>query len=132
MRRVATSLGIAVAVMLLMPWQICACSEDGPHLKVLWDRSDCEQAPLNQGLPGGGPADDGEDSEHDCEDLFFLAGTEAGAAVVVPAPAVGCVDVAAAEPALIAYAGRTADAWVVSDGFCDPGPSLLRSSRLLV
>ncbi len=133
MRRVATFLGIAVAVLLLMPWQICACAEDGPHLKMLWDTSECERVHRSGDEPANGPAD--EDSHPECEDLFFLAGARVGASVVAATPFDGGVDLPALEPLPVSYAAGAspiAACWIAHDGVGSPGPSLLRTSPLLV
>jgi hypothetical protein len=135
MRRVATFLGIAVAVLLLLPWQICACSEDGPHLKMLWDTSECEVVPLPGDEPANGPAD--EDSHPECEDLFFLAGARAGVSVVAATPFDGGFILPALEPLPASHAAGGAVPYgllarVVTDGLGDPGPSLLRTAPLLV
>ena len=78
MRVPATILSLAAVAVLLLPWQLCACSEDGTHLKPLWDASSCphEQEPTG---------DDEPDDE--CTDLVRFAGTEAADGVALP-PAV--------------------------------------------
>lgn len=81
MRRAAPLLCLAAACLLLMPWQICDCSDDGPHLKLLWDHSGC---PHDDGPWDGDPPED------DCDELYFVTGApaEGGAAITAPAPSV--------------------------------------------
>ena len=77
--RLAGTLSILLtAALMLLPWQICACDEDGPHLKVLWDQRDC----AHEHGPAGEP--EGED-EHDCGASFtFEASVSAPGADLPP------------------------------------------------
>lgn len=77
------SILLAVAVMLL-PWQICDCGEDGPHLKPLWEVADCHPADGPAPVEAAGePSDVPEDG---CGDLFQFEGSLAAAAQDLPAP----------------------------------------------
>lgn len=62
-RRAATILGIASAVLLLLPWQVCDCGEDGPHLKLFWDHAACPHA----------PGDDEAPAEDGCDELWYVS-----------------------------------------------------------
>ena len=80
------SILLAVAVMLL-PWQICDCGEDGPQLKPLWDRVPCHAG--SEPLPVQGVGVPHEDHDDDCGDLFQFEGKLAAASPGLPARAAG-------------------------------------------
>ena len=83
MNRVATlSIALALAVILL-PWQICDCNEDGPHWKPLWLDADCHPA------DHPAPADRSGESDSSCDGLFQFEGVAASAAVDLPTPSEG-------------------------------------------
>ncbi len=77
------SILLAVAVMLL-PWQICDCGEDGPHLKPLWDVADCH--PADGPAPVEAAGEPTSAPEESCGDLFQFEGSRAAAAQDLPAP----------------------------------------------
>jgi hypothetical protein len=78
---VATLSIVLAAVLLLLPWQICACAEDGPHLKAVWDHSECQPP-----VPTESPSDDEEGADHECGALFTLDGSPSARPYSLPPP----------------------------------------------
>lgn len=76
MRWAATSSIALAAVLILIPWQICDCAAEGPHLELLWAHTEC--------APTQAPDSGDPDSEPDCDTLFtFDACASAGAPALV-------------------------------------------------
>jgi hypothetical protein len=68
-------------MLLLLPWQLCTCSDDGAHLKAIWDASACE--PETEHAPSSESPTDRDEEQH-CDGLFLLPGAAADAAVALP------------------------------------------------
>lgn len=123
MRVPATILSLAAVAVLLLPWQVCSCSQDGTHLKPLWDASDC---PHEQDPAGSDEHDD------ECTDLVRFAGTEAADAVALPPAVRASAELPHALTASVLAWGRPEAAW---SWFADPGeppppaPTLVGTTR---
>lgn len=77
-RWAATSSIALAAVLILIPWQICDCAGDGPHLELLWAHTECASTQA----PDSGDAD----SEPDCDTLFTFDACVAAGAPALSSP----------------------------------------------
>lgn len=80
MNRVAILSIVLAMAAILLPWQICDCSEDGPHLRPIWAGAECHPA------DPATPSDRSGEPEDACDGLFQFEGLAAPAAVDLPAP----------------------------------------------
>lgn len=127
MRWAATSSIALAAVLILIPWQICDCAGEGPHLELLWAHTQCAptQAP-NSGDP---------DSEPDCDTLFTFDACASAGASALASPDVAHDAGLAFLPNAGAHLSRAIDASRTTAEPPDPGgpaPDVGLVTRLLI